>query len=157
MSMILALLFIAAILIGMEVILPGGVLGIAGLLVFLGACGIGASQFGLFGGMVTFFGGGTFLGILLYIGYKMFPNTALGRQFIMGKQIEGASNKGIPDSVVGQNCQSVTPLRPTGMVLVGNTKYEAISKDGYIDSDISLVIKSKDNYRVVVTKAEPVA
>jgi membrane-bound ClpP family serine protease len=154
MITILVLILLAAVLIGMEAILPGGVLGIVGFCVFLGACGVGYTKFGLMGGMVTFLGGGTLLAFLLYIAYKLFPNTGLGRQYILSQQVKGASNQGIPDSVVGQSCQSVTPLRPTGMVLLGETRYEAISKDGYIDSDTTLFIKSKDNFRVVVTKEE---
>ena len=154
MITILVLILLAAVLIAMEAILPGGVLGIVGFCVFLGACGVGFTQFGVMGGVFTFLGGGTVLGILLYTAYKLFPETALGKQFILSKQIQGASNKGIPDSVIGQSCQSVTPLRPTGMVLLGDKRYQAISKDGYIDSDTTLFIKSKDNYRVVVTKVE---
>lgn len=157
MITILILIVLAALLIGLEAILPGGLLGIVGFCVFLGACGVGASQYGFMGGAITFLGGGTVLGILLYVAYKLFPNTGIGRQFILAEEIEGASNKSIPDSVIGQSCQSVTPLRPTGMILLGNTRYEAISKDGYIDSDTTLFIKSKDNYRVVVSKEKPAA
>jgi membrane-bound serine protease (ClpP class) len=157
MTMILILILISALLIGMEAILPGLVLGIAGCCTFLAACGIAVSKYGIMAGFLTFFGGGTLLGVLLFIAYKIFPGTALGKQFILSEEIEGTSNHGIPDSVVGQTCQSVTPLRPTGMVLLGTTRYEAISKDGYIDPDTTLIIKSKDNFRVVVAKLEPAA
>jgi membrane-bound ClpP family serine protease len=155
MSVILGLLLLAAVLIGFEVILPGGILGFVGLLVFLGASGFAGAEYGAGAGTVTFFGGGVFLGFLFFMGYKWFPETALGKKFIMGGQILGASNKGIPDELVGQTCQSLTPLRPTGLVMVDGNRYEAISKSGFIDSHTQLVIKSKDNYRVVVEPATP--
>lgn len=151
MSLIFGLLLLAAVLIGFEVILPGGVLGFAGIMVFFVACYLGQVYYGWPGAILTLFGGGVFLGVLLFIGYKWFPNTALGKQFIVEKEIKAASNKGIPDSVVGQSCRSITPLRPTGLVLLGETRYEAISKDGYVDADTPLIVKAKDNFRVVVT------
>ena len=157
MSIIFGMLLLAAVLIGFEVILPGGILGFVGLLVFLGTCWFAGAEYGFGAGIITFFGGGTFLGLLLFAGYKWFPNTSLGRQFINRGQIQAASNKGIPEELVGQQCQSLTPLRPTGLVMAGGNRYEAISKSGFIDSDTELVIKSKDNFRVVVerTTADP--
>ena len=155
MSVILGLFLLAAVLIGFEVILPGGILGFAGLLVFLGASWFAGAEYGAGTGTITFFSGGAFLGVLFFLGYKWFPDTALGKKFILGGQIQGASNKGIPDGLVGQTCESLTPLRPTGLVMVGGNRYEAISKSGFIDSQIQLVIKSKDNYRVVVEPATP--
>jgi len=154
MSLIFGLLLLSAVLIGFEVILPGGVLGFAGILVFFGACFLGQVYYGWPGAIITFFGGGVFHGVFLFIGYKWFPNTPLGKEFIVEKEITGASNKGIPESVIGQSCISITPLRPTGLVLLGETQYEAISKDGYVDADTHLIVKAKDNFRVVVIHNE---
>jgi membrane-bound serine protease (ClpP class) len=153
MTWVFVLLLLAAVLISFEIIIPGAVLGLLGLCAYLAACIYAGVHFGFLKGVFTFFAGGAFLGVLLYFEFKWIPHTWLGRQLFLAKQVEGKSNSGISEELVGKTGEAATPLRPTGLVLVDGTRYEAQSQDGYIDTGETVKVTSKDNFRIVVSKA----
>ncbi len=152
MNLILGLMLLAAVLISFEIIIPGAVLGLLGLTAYLVACVVAGVQFGVIKGVLTFFAGGAFLGVLLYFEFKWIPHTRLGRQLFLAKEVEGKSNAGLSDDLVGKTGEAVTPLKPTGLVLVDGQRYEAQSRDGYINAGEMLKVVAKDNFRIVVAK-----
>jgi membrane-bound serine protease (ClpP class) len=152
MSWIIGLMLLAAVLLSFEIIIPGAILGILGLLAYFAACFSAGVQFGFVMGVLTFLVGGIFLGGLLYIEYKLIPHTSLGGQLFLNKKVRGKSNAGFPDEIIGKTAEALTPLRPTGLILFDGERYEALSKDGYISSGEELKVIAKDNFRVVVTK-----
>jgi len=152
MTWIIGLILVAAVLLSFEIIIPGAVLGLLGLLAYLGACLLSGVQFGFIEGALTFILGGIFLGALLFIEYKLIPHTSLGGQLFLNKQVQGKSNAGYPDDIIGKTVEALTPLRPTGLILLDGKRYEALSKDGYINTGAELKIIAKDNLRVVVKK-----
>ncbi len=153
MTWVFVLLLLAAVLISFEIIIPGAVLGLLGLCAYLAACIYAGVQFGFLRGVFTFFAGGAFLGVLLYFEFKWIPHTRLGRQLFLAKEVDGKSNSGIPEEVLGRTGEAATALRPTGLVLIDGQRYEAQSQDGYIEAGETVKIISKDNFRVVVSKA----
>lgn len=153
MMWIFILLILAAVLISFEIIIPGAVLGLLGLCAYLAACIYAGVQFGFTKGLFTFFAGGAFLGILLYFEFKWIPHTRLGRQLILAKEVEGKSNSGISEELIGKVGETVTPLRPTGMVLIQGQRYEAHSRDGYLDAGEAIRVVAKDNFRVDVCRS----
>ena len=152
MSWVIGLMLLAAVLLSFEIILPGAVLGLLGLLAYFVACLSAGVQFGFVMGVLTFILGGIFLGCLLYIEFKWIPHTSLGGQLFLNKRVRGKSNAGFPDEIIGKTGEALTPLRPTGLILLDGERYEALSKDGYINSGEELRVIAKDNFRVVVKK-----
>lgn len=47
----------------------------------------------------------------------------------------GYSSHDKPDVEIGSIGKSLTPLKPTGYIIIGDKKYEAISDTGYISKD----------------------
>ena len=152
MTWIIGLILVAAVLLSFEIIIPGAVLGLLGLLSYLGACLLAGVQFGFIEGALTFILGGIFLGALLFIEFKWIPHTSLGGQLFLNKRVRGKSNAGFPDEIIGKTGEALTPFRPTGLILLDGERYEALSKDGYIKSGKELRVIAKDNFRVVVKK-----
>jgi membrane-bound serine protease (ClpP class) len=152
MSWVIGLILLAAVLLSFEIIIPGAVMGLLGLFAYFAACLSAGVQFGYVMGVLTFIVGGIFLGGLLYIEFKWIPHTSLGGQLFLNKKVLGKSNAGFPDEVIGKTVEALTPLRPTGLILLDGERYEALSKDGYIKSGEELKVIAKDNFRVVVTK-----
>jgi len=152
MSWVIGLMLLAAVLLSFEIIIPGAVMGLLGLLAYFAACLSAGVQFGFGMGVLTFILGGIFLGGLLYIEFKWIPHTSLGGQLFLNKKVLGKSNAGFPDEVIGKTVEALTPLRPTGLILLDGERYEALSKDGYINSGEELRVIAKDNFRVVVKK-----
>ena len=152
MTWVFVLLLLAAVLISFEIILPGAVLGLLGLCAYLAACIYAVVEFGFLKGIYTFFAGGFFLGVLLYFEFKWIPHTWIGRQLFLSKDVDGKSNSGIPEDLLGKTGEAATPLRPTGLVSIDGVRYPAKSQDGYIDTGESVRVASKDNFRIVVSK-----
>lgn len=152
MTWIFVLLLLAATLISFEIIIPGAVLGLLGLCAYLAACIYAGVTFGFLEAIYTFFAGGIFLGVLLYFEFKLIPHTWLGRQLFLSKEVDGKGNSGIPEDLLGKNGETATPLRPTGLVSVDGVSYQAQSQDGFIDTGESVLVVSKDNFRIVVSK-----
>jgi membrane-bound ClpP family serine protease len=56
------------------------------------------------------------------------------------------------DSVVGKTAEAVTPLVPSGYVVVEGRRYEAFSQSGHAAKGASLRVTGLDNFRLIVTK-----
>ncbi len=152
MIWVIGLILLAAVLISFEIIIPGAVLGFLGLLVFFSACVVAAVQFGPVHGVFTFLIGGIFLGVLLFLEFKWLPRTSMGKQLFLSKSVRGKANEGLSGDLIGKTGEALTPLRPSGMVLLDGIQYEATSKDGFIQTGERLKVVGKDNFRVVVIR-----
>ena len=56
------------------------------------------------------------------------------------------------DSVMGKVAEAVTPLVPSGYVLVDGRRYEAFSQSGHAAKGAQMRVTGLDNFRLIVTK-----
>ena len=153
MITILVLFLIGSILIGVEVFVPGGIIGIIGFGFLIGGVALSYADFGWPGVWVS--GGVAFLILIatVLVEFLVLPKTKLGKRLFLQKSIDGVSQLPVAgDDVIGKDCVSLTPLSPTGFVLVDGKKIEAASKSGYIAADETLKIVGKETFRLIVTK-----
>ena len=137
----------------LELLLPGGVLGVLAALFLLIATWLGFADYGFFGGMTVFFGTLVTLVILTFVEFKLMAKTPYGRKFFLDTFVEGRSNKALAeDSIIGKKGIALTRLNPSGKVLINQKNYEAHSQDGFIENGHEIAVVAQDNFKLTVKK-----
>ncbi len=153
MTLILILFVTGVLLLAAEVILPGGVIGGLGALMMLAGCVVAFAEFGAATGLAaTGFAVGL-TGLVLFIEFRILPRTKLGQRAFLNSAITGVSNPAGDQlaALVGKSAQAVTPLNPSGYVVVEGVRHEAFCRAGHADSGTRLEIVGSDNLRLIVT------
>ena len=145
------LLAIGILLVGAEVFVPGGLIGMLGGLCLFAAMITGFVAFGSEGGwlatglMIVL--GGVSLGVWI----KVFPRTPMGRRLTLSA--DGRRNKSVPDrtrELVGQTGTAQTDLRPGGVAHVAGQRLDVVSTSGYVVSGTRVVVVGVEGSRVMV-------
>ena len=153
MMMISIFIVAALILAFLELLLPGGVLGVLAFISLLVATWFGFESFGFFGGLVVFFGTLVALVLLSFIEFKLMVKTPYGKKFLLDTVIEGRSNKAqAEDLIVGKEGLALTRLNPSGKVSINGKNYEAQSQDGYVENGEKIVVVTQDNFKLIIKK-----
>ena len=155
MNLIIGLLIIAYVLLLLEAVVPGGVLGILGFLCLAGAGWAAAKEYDLLiGGAI--FAGGAIVGIaLVFAELHWLSRSRVGSVFFLGKEVSGKSNPSIAtEEIIGKAGEASTPLTPSGYVRIEGRQYEAFSQDGYLRKGVGLEVTGIDNFRLLGRKKQ---
>lgn len=154
MNAVLLLFVVGVMLLAGEVLVPGAILGIIGGICMLVGCVLSFMQFGSTGGLLATVVALFLLGLTLYIELVWLPKTRFGRKLIVESTVDATSQPPLADStqVVGKTAEAVTPLVPSGYVLVEGRRYEAFSQSGHVAKGTQLRVAGLDNFRLIVTK-----
>ncbi len=152
MTLIILFISLGLILLALEVIVPGGILGgIAGILLLTG-CILSFVTLGTTEGLIAI--SITFVAAILvfYIQFKILPQTRLGKRFFLNQEISGSSNslKENTQDLIGKTATSVTVLSPSGYVQVDGNSYEAVSQSGQIPINTPLLITAANSFQLTV-------
>ncbi len=154
MTAVVLCFVVGIILLALEIVVPGAVLGIAGGIAMLVGVVISFAVFGGGGGAVATLAALLALGLTVYLEFIWLPkskfakglgsetNTDVTSQPVLAKETE----------VVGREAIAQTVLVPGGYVLVGGKRYEAYSQSGYAAAGARLRVVGLDNFRLIVTK-----
>jgi membrane-bound ClpP family serine protease len=154
MNAIVLLFLLGVLLLAGEVFVPGAVLGILGGLCMAAGCVISFVQLGSTGGMLATLVAVGLLSTTLYVELVWLPKTRFGKKLIVQSTISATSQPPLADkaSIVGKTAEAVTPLVPSGYVLVEGRRYEAFSQSGHIAKGAQLRVTGLDNFRLIVTQ-----
>lgn len=153
MSMIIGCVLAALVLVFIEVLLPGGVLGVLAALCVLAATWFGFDAYGPVGAMVVFFGALIVIAGLVLIEFKLLLRTPMGQQFLLKATITGHTRKPpAENSIVGNEGIALTRLNPSGKVAIQGKNYDAHSQDGYIQRDQPITVVAQDNFKLIIKK-----
>ncbi len=147
------LFLVGMILLMVEIfVLPG--FGIAGA---LGLIGILASIGMAFGSVLSAL---TSLSIALVaavlfiaIFWKRFTRSGAWRKLVLSTREDkelGYRGPKVYTDLVGKQGVSLTPLRPSGTVLVDGDRYDVVSDGGFLGKDVSIIVTKIEGTRVVV-------
>ena len=154
MGLILFLFIVGIVLIVLEVLMPGAVLGVIGGISMFAGCALAFSRFGLGGGLIATLVALAILGVALYLEFYLIPRTRLGRQLFVHSSNTSTSQGPIAsDAIIGREAVAATTLAPSGYVLVDGRRYEAFSQAGHIEQGEKLVVSGRDNFRLIVNKS----
>ncbi len=153
MTAIVLLLALGIVLVLLEVIVPGGVLGVLGVLAMLGGCVLAFFDLGAQGGWIATAAAVGALGLSLFIEFKLLPRTRWGRKLFLERSIEGASQeKPAEVAIVGKTGEAVTMMAPTGYVTIEGRRYEAVSQSGLIAKGVAVRVVGVNNFHLIVAQ-----
>lgn len=152
-GIVVALFLLGLVFIAFEFVIPGGILGVIGGLCILGAWGLSFVHFGAEGGMVAVLGGIVVLAVMLTIEIRLLPRTRFGRKLFLEGEIQATSHRPQgTDEIVGREGETLTPLAPSGVVVIDDRKYEAFSMSGFVEKGARVKVVDFDHFRVRVRK-----
>lgn len=97
--------------------------------------------------------------IVLFIGFKIFPSTPMGRRMILTAPDRSDAKPGADVSteprhdLVGRSGRAISALRPAGLVEIEDQRVDVITEGEWIDAGTDVVVTSAEGNRLVV-KAE---
>ncbi len=149
MFSIIALIALGVLLLGVEVFLPGLIVGACGLLALGGAAALTYSRFGTTAGHALVFclllaGGGFFLWWLRYI-----PRSWIGRRWTLHETVAGkaeAPNAALHDAAG----QAVTALRPAGIARLAGRRVDVVTEGDLVEAGAAVRVVRVEGSRVVV-------
>lgn len=152
MSWILFFLVIALIFFLVELIVPGGILGILGV---ISICAASIAAFVNYGTVsaLTVFVGGALLSLLFFLfEMKFIASSHWGKKWFQHHEVSatmvGYDNV---EALIGMTGETITVMKPAGKVLIDGIVYEAASLDGYLSKGTSVVVKKADRALIRVT------
>ncbi len=151
MNAIALFFIIGVLLLGFEVFIPGGILGVLGGLALLGGCGLAFSNYGLSGGMIAVSVGLVLVAAMLIFEFVILPKTAMGKRLFLTASIKGTAKSARAKDLTGISGKTVTALAPTGYVLIEGQQHEAFCRSGFLDAGVAVKVIGMDNFRLIVT------
>jgi membrane-bound serine protease (ClpP class) len=153
MSLILVLFAAGVILLALEVIVPGAILGIAGGVFMLIGVIVSFDQYGFGGGALASAAAIVAVAVTLYLEFVMLPKSRIAKTFSMTATVDGRSQPAIADrSVIGRTVTAVTTLAPSGVVELDGRRYEAFARTGHVAAGAQLSVVDLDNFRLIVSQ-----
>lgn len=153
MTAVLTLFIAAVILVGVELLVPSGLLGVLGGLCLVAGVITAFVQLGGVGGSTATAIALVIGAVTLYLEFVLLPKSRLARKFSMTDTVAGRSQPDLADrAVIGRETLAVTTLAPSGFVELDGRRYEAFCQSGHVSAGARLRIVELDNFRLVVTQ-----
>ncbi len=154
MSWYLTLLVCGLFLIGVEIFIPGGVVGIAGAAALIGAAAMGFMIFPLWLGWLSLFFILVMSAVAAFIWMKYFPKSRMGKALSLTQHI---SKKDQDDSTwkSGMKGTALSALRPAGKAMLEGQLADVIADNGtWIEQNSAIEVTKVAGNRVYVRKTE---
>ena len=154
MTLVIVLFAAGILLLAIEVVVPGGVLGAAGGGAILAGVIAAVARFGFDGGMAATVVALLVAAVVFYLEFVLLPKTRLAKMLSVSGTVSGTSQPQLADrkKVVGRRAVAVTVLAPSGYVELEGKRYEAFARDGYIAAGEPLEVVDVDTFRLIVSK-----
>ena len=139
------------ILVGLELFVPGGILGVTGAILLLAALVLGFEVFGSQGGM--FHAMGMMVGVIVYaiILLKYLPHSPIGRRFTLARDLKTSSAADPSlEQLINQHGTAQTDLRPGGIATIGTARVDVIADGSWISKGAKVRVAQLEGNRVIV-------
>jgi membrane-bound ClpP family serine protease len=153
MSWYFTLLFCGLFLVGIEIFVPGGVLGVLGAAALAAAFVLGFQIFPAWGGWLSLFCVLGLAATAVFIWMKYLPKSPIGRALSLS---QGISKKDQDDTPwkPGMSGKTLCELRPAGKALIDGKRADVIAENGtWIAHDTGIEIARVSGNRIYVKKA----
>ena len=154
LGLVVAMLAMGYILLLAELFLPGGVVGIFGLVAVLYGCYL---AFGL--GAVWGSASVVLSIVLTGLGVKLFFRSRAGRRLVLndpGPQAWKAQEDGLAE-LAGSEGTALSDLRPAGIAEIRGRRVDVVADSEYLEEGTALRVVEVEGNRVVVEAAGPEA
>lgn len=148
MALIITLLAAGAILLFLEILLPGMIAGVIGFGCLLAAVILGYRDFGDQTGSVIL--GGVLVGLVLGVwGWlKFFPESRVGKRFI-SQSSTGELGVARPELLHGTGV-ALSQLRPSGTATINGQRVDVVTEGEFIERGTAVKVVAVEGARVVV-------
>lgn len=148
MILILTLLLVGAILLFLEVLLPGMIAGIIGFVCLMAAVILGYRDFGYQKGSVIL--GGVLVGLVIGVWWwlKFFPESRMARKFI-SKSTTGELGVAKPE-LMHSTGVALSQLRPSGKANINGRRVDVVTEGGLIERGAAIKVIAVEGARIVV-------
>jgi membrane-bound serine protease (ClpP class) len=131
-----------------EIFVPGGILGVVGILCLIAAAISGYFLFETATANIILLSTivGLMVGALLFI--RFFPTSRLASRFVANQVVGDLGHQ--TDELLGQRGVAETPLRPSGAARIGNKRVDVIAEGTFIPAKRTVEVIKVEGARVVV-------
>ncbi len=156
MTLIILLFALGIVLIAVEVIVPGGILGTIGGLMMFGGCVMAFIEFGTGGGIIAVVVALSLAVLAFYVEFRVLPKTKLGRRAFLTNEISGVSAAFGAEAreLIGKSAEALTMLSPSGYIRIDGIRYEAFCQSGQAPAGAALEVIGADNFRLIVSETK---
>ncbi len=147
------LIFSGAVLLGLEVFVPGGIIGMIGIMLLLGAAFVALNTvggaLGVFLAVLAFVVGC----VMLFIVVKAFPNSFVGRNLSLATDMKDshAADETLV-GLIGTEGIASTVLRPSGFVELNGKRVDVLTHGENVEQGARVRVVKVEGSRVVVEK-----
>ena len=151
MALIITLLILGAILLFLEILLPGMIAGIIGFVCLMAAVILGYRDFGYQTGSLIL--GGVLVGLVVGVFFwlKFFPGSRIARRFI-SQSSTGELGVARPELLNGTGV-ALSQLRPSGIATINGQRVDVVTEGGLIERGAAIKVVAVEGARVVVREA----
>ena len=141
-------------LIGMEIFVPGGILGSIGALAWLVAAGVGMTKFESPWNMLSAFVL-LLMGVLTFVVWiNYFPKSRIGKSLTLDDSTKDyKAHCAVDEYPVGTTGEAVSTLRPSGIARFDGQRVDVVADGEWIEAGQPVKISSTGGGHVSVVKA----
>jgi membrane-bound serine protease (ClpP class) len=140
------------VLIFLEMFLPGLIAGIVGACLLIASVVMAYGEFGAAGGNVALALSLAGSGALWWWWAYHFQNTRFGQSMTLKTSVDGKSVTADLPNYVGLEGTAVTTLRPSGTVLIGGKRVDAVSDGEFLESGTHVRVLKAHGITIVVRR-----
>ena len=157
LTVVIILAVAGVLMVAMEVIMPGGILGVGGTIAIIASVVIvGVSQsddiVALGTGGRFALGAGIIVGsaVFLVLWLKYFTHAGFVKRHLLETQIDEKTHAGGYEELLGQAGTAETDLRPSGKARIDGRKRDVLAESGLIERGTAVKVVKVEGSRVVV-------
>ena len=133
-TLFIILLLAGLLLMGSEIFVPGGVLGVIGAGALVGAVAVGFVAFGPQQGVLAALSILVFLGISIVLWMQLIPRTRLGKTLTLSADTAGYKSAKTPyNELRGKEGEALSSLGPSGLIKLDGKRMDAIAEGNWIE------------------------
>jgi membrane-bound serine protease (ClpP class) len=134
-QLFIILVLAGLLMMGAEIFVPGGILGIVGAMALMGAMAVGFAAFGPKNGMLAALAIVVFLGVSIVLWMQLVPRTRLGKNLTLSTDTAGyKSSTSSMRELVGKEGVALTPLGPAGLARIDGKRIDVVAEGKWIDT-----------------------
>jgi membrane-bound ClpP family serine protease len=146
----LILLIAGLTMVGAEIFIPGGVLGIFGGLALVAAIMM-AFSYSAAAGVYATVGITILLGIVIVLWIRYFPRTSIGRQMTVANDLrESKSAESNIAALAGKTGQATSTLRPAGYAEIEGRRVDVVTDGEMIAAGSAIEVLRVEGNRIIV-------
>ena len=151
---ILSFVLLGAVLLIVEVFIPGMIVGLLGMASLIAATVICYAAYGADAGNLLL--GAELVGGVFFTAWwlKYVPRTSFARKWTLNASVAGESQSVLPPTLLEQVGTAVTQLRPAGIALINGQRMDVVSDGTLIESGTPIRVHKIEGNRVVVRPTE---